>query len=118
MARRRFVATLEVEIEIEDSLLEAVLTDAWRAYFYVLHTPEDVADHLAPNLAQGRELTSLDGFADQPEGAASLVAVRMTSGASLVDDESSPSSRRRPTPCAPGQSQVRVLGQGRKGRRP
>jgi hypothetical protein len=32
---------------------------------YNFHTPEQVASHLAFNMIQGTELTSIDGYADQ-----------------------------------------------------
>lgn len=71
---RRFAVSCEVtcEIELSQSLLDAVLTDEWRARFYKLLFPVDVAQHLAFNLLQGRSLTSLDGFADRGPGEAQV----------------------------------------------
>jgi len=62
-----FTVTLTARIAIEESVFPAVLTDEWRKHFYPFHTPEDVAQHLALNLVQGRLMRELDGFADQPE---------------------------------------------------
>jgi hypothetical protein len=56
---------MDAEVSIDERLLEDVLTEEWRSSFYPLHTPADVAEHLAFNLIQGRSLSSLDGFADQ-----------------------------------------------------
>jgi hypothetical protein len=73
--KRRFSAVIYVEIEIDESLLTDVLTDEWQKNFYRLITAADVAGHLAYNLIQDRRLSSLDGFADQPEGAARILNV-------------------------------------------
>jgi len=75
--RRRFFVTMTAHIEISQELLDSVLTDEWRSTFYDhLREPEDIAEMLAFNLAQGREIKSLDGFADQPERAAKLLDFR------------------------------------------
>jgi hypothetical protein len=66
---------LDVEIEIDARLLAQVLTAKWRQRHYQLLTSSDVAGHLAYNMVQGRRLTSLDGFADQPEDAARVVDI-------------------------------------------
>jgi len=62
---RKFVVSLCVEVEIEQAVFDAVLTDEWRSQFYPFHTPADVAGNLAFCLAQGMSLSSLDGYADQ-----------------------------------------------------
>ncbi len=93
--RRRFSVRIDVEIEIDERLLASVLTEAWRAVFYRLLTAEDVASHLAYNLVQDRKLTSLDGFADQPEDAARILDI------DVVDDddvEEIPTGRPRKPP--------------------
>jgi hypothetical protein len=72
MRRFKVVKVLTVELSVDQRLLDEVLTDEWRASFYKLRTPADVADHLAYNLMQGRPLATLDGFADQPEERARL----------------------------------------------
>ena len=84
--RRRFLVTLEIEVGLDDALVKDVLTDEWASRFYSLRTAEDVAGHLAFNLIQGRKLSSLDGFADQPENRAEIGDVE------VVDAQASPSS--------------------------
>jgi len=60
--------TVFCTIEIAQSVLDGVLTDEWRAQFYALTTPQDVADHLAYNMVVHRAgLSQLDGFADHPD---------------------------------------------------
>lgn len=63
--RRKFLVQFSVEVEVEQALLDSVLTDEWRSQMYNFHTPEQVAGHLAFNFIQGTELTSIDGYADQ-----------------------------------------------------
>ena len=63
---RTFRVTLSVDIRLDERLLAAVLTDEWRGRFYPLSTPEQVAEHVALNVACGHRFDSLDGFADQP----------------------------------------------------
>ncbi len=81
--KRRFLAPILVEVEIDERLLTDVLTDEWRQNFYPLITAADVAGHLAYNLIQGRRLQSLDGFADQPEEAACLLNIDMDEATEL-----------------------------------
>ena len=71
--KRRFSVRLDIEIEVDACLLADVLTDEWQQRFYPLSTAEAVAGHLAYNLIQDRRLSSLDGFADQHEGAACIL---------------------------------------------
>lgn len=53
-------------IELDDAVIEAV-DDAWRAMFYNLRTPERIAAHIGYNLIlNGRSLSELHGWADQP----------------------------------------------------
>jgi len=66
MGTRKFCVSATIGIEVDDQLLEDVLTDEWRSRFYALLSAEDVAGHLAFNLIQGASLQQLDGFADQP----------------------------------------------------
>ena len=66
---------MTVEIEVDQRVFDAVLTDEWRAQYYRFHTPEEVGAHLAYNLIQGRTLSSLDGFADLPDDLARVIAV-------------------------------------------
>jgi hypothetical protein len=60
----RMLVTLK--IKVDQRLFDSVLTDEWRAQMYPFHTNEDVVKHLAFNMVHGRNLQSLDGFADQP----------------------------------------------------
>lgn len=74
----RFTGTMRLQvsytIDINESILAEVLTDTWRTQFYPLHTPTDVAEHLAYNfLCNGASLTQLDGFADRPWSDAFIV---------------------------------------------
>lgn len=64
---RRFIVTLEVAVDVEQSVIDRCLTAEWQSTFYPMRDAEDVAGHIAFNLAQGRSLCSLDGFADLPE---------------------------------------------------
>lgn len=73
--KRRFLVPINIEIEVDERLLTNVLTEEWRQNFYRLTNPSDVAGHLAYNLIQDRRLSSLDGFADQPESAARIIDV-------------------------------------------
>lgn len=72
---RKFEVTIEITVlvELEDAVIEAV-DDEWRSVFYSLHTPEAIAGHIAYNLAVNRwPLSSLDGWADQPDKNAKLL---------------------------------------------
>lgn len=73
--RRKFVVEFSIAIEIDPALLSSVLTDEWRSRFYDLHTPEAVAEHLAFNLLHGRQMRTLDGFADQDPDRARIVDI-------------------------------------------
>ncbi len=56
-----------VILSIDDAVISAV-DDEWRATFYLLETPEEIAEHLAYNaVANHANLSSLDGWADQPD---------------------------------------------------
>jgi hypothetical protein len=86
--RRRFLVRLLVEIDLDERLLADVLTDEWRQQHYAtVRTAEDVADHLAFNLVQGRSLATLDGFADQPEDRARLLGLEIEDPAVEVSVE-------------------------------
>jgi hypothetical protein len=73
---RRFLVPIQVEIEVDQRLIDDVLTSAWRTDHYPLHFAGDVAAHLAYNLVQGSQLPGLDGFADQPTDRARVVTIR------------------------------------------
>lgn len=60
-------------IELDDAVIEAV-DDEWRAMFYKLRTPEQIAGHVGFNLIVNRgRLSMLDGWADQPDGNACVL---------------------------------------------
>jgi len=61
-------------IELAQTVLDAV-DDDWRANFYSLNTPEDIAAHIARNMHAGMELSQMDGFADQPSTNAHLETI-------------------------------------------
>jgi hypothetical protein len=82
---RKFVVRIDVEIEVDQRVLDAVLTDAWRERFYRLWTPGDVAGHLAYNLTQGAALSGLDGFADQPDDRACVLSIDVDDDVTEVD---------------------------------
>jgi hypothetical protein len=70
--RRRFVVDFCVEVEVDQAVFDAVLTDEWRALFYPFYTPADVAGNLAYCFVQGTPISSLDGYADQDDKSASI----------------------------------------------
>lgn len=59
-------------IELDQEVIDRV-NDEWRSRFYKLHTPEDVASHIARNLAIGLRLHQLDGWADLSDDMAELI---------------------------------------------
>lgn len=71
-SRRKFVVGFCVEVEVDQAVFDAVLTDEWRAQFYPFFTPADVAGNLAFCLVQGMSISSLDGYADQDKNSASI----------------------------------------------
>ncbi len=94
--RRRFLCRLLVEIEVDERLLADVLTDEWRSLFYrSVQTAGDVADHLAYNLVQDRHLSSLDGFADQPEDRAIVLHIETEDPAEEIEPQVSPAAKTR-----------------------
>lgn len=81
MGKRRFELTFfmcgegvdTAIIELDDAVIEAV-DDAWRAMFYKLFTPEDIAAHVGFNLVVNHaRLSMLDGWADQPDENAKII---------------------------------------------
>lgn len=71
MAKRTFHVEFSGTLELDDSVIDAV-DDEWRAALYQLNTPEEIAEHIAYNLARGADLTQLDGWADQSDDKAKL----------------------------------------------
>ena len=52
-------------IELDEALIEAV-DDDWRSQLYDLHTPEEIASHIARNYFVNRiNIKQMDGWADQ-----------------------------------------------------
>ena len=69
MAKRKFVIRFDgvTEIELDDQVID-VVDDEWRSQLYNLHTPEDIAEHIAYNyIFNNDRLSSLDGWADQSD---------------------------------------------------
>lgn len=82
MAKRRFKLDFSVHgefvdsavIELDNAVIEAV-DDEWRAIFYDLHMPEEIAIHIGYNLIVNHwSLSSLDGWADQPDENARVIS--------------------------------------------
>lgn len=74
MARYVVELTIEVEMEIEPEVVAVALTREWQAHLYPMHGDADVLEMLAWNCAvKGRELTSLDGWADRADDDLSVV---------------------------------------------
>lgn len=75
MGKRKFRVSFEGEavIELDDAVIR-VVNDEWRASFYQLVTPEDIAKHIGYNMiVNNAALDDLDGWADQPEGNAQVL---------------------------------------------
>jgi len=62
----------DVIIELDEKVI-SVVDDEWRASLYDLHTPEEIAAHIAFNLVEGSCLSRLDGWADQPDENARII---------------------------------------------
>jgi len=58
--------TCEIILDIDQAVFDAV-TDEWRESLYDLKTIDDIVEHIAFNMIQGRKLSHLDGWADQPD---------------------------------------------------
>jgi len=75
-AKRRFRVDFgdrgDVTIELDEKVIN-VVDDVWRSQLYDLHTPEEIAAHIAANLVEGSRLSRLDGWADQPDENARIV---------------------------------------------
>jgi hypothetical protein len=74
MSTRTFTIHTSGEFELTlDEQVISVVDDEWRSQLYNLHTPEDIAEHIAYNLIfNGGYLSDLDGWADQPDSNAKL----------------------------------------------
>ncbi len=93
--RRKFYVSLCVEVEVEQAVFDAVLTDEWRSLFYPFYTPADVAGNLAYCLAQGMRLSSLDGYADQDEKSVTLGPIDIEDVQEIQTPKPTPKARPR-----------------------
>lgn len=77
MAKRIFKITLTADatIELDDAVFDTV-DDDWRAGFYNLKTPEEIAKHIAYNLIANKfRLSQMDGWADQVDDNAKVTGI-------------------------------------------
>lgn len=76
MSKRRFRVILhcdDIVIELDERVID-VVDDEWRNHLYQLTTPEEIAAHVAYNLVVNKwRLSTLDGWADQPDSNARIV---------------------------------------------
>ena len=75
MGKRKFYIQFVVSANLilDDQVIDAV-DDDWRDQLYNLHTPEQIASHIAYNMLANRaELSGMDGWADQPSKNAEIV---------------------------------------------
>ncbi len=75
MSKRQFKIEFAgtATIELDDQVID-VVDDEWRSSLYNLHTPEEIAEHIAYNFIFNIDrLSSLDGWADQPDSNARLI---------------------------------------------
>jgi hypothetical protein len=60
-------------IELDQKVID-VVDDDWRKHLYQLHTPEEIAEHIAYNLIVNNiPLTLMDGWADLSDDMARVV---------------------------------------------
>jgi hypothetical protein len=74
MSKREFMVEIrgDIIIRLDQAVIDAV-DDEWRSEFYGLWTTDDVVEHIAYNLFVNRiPLSSMDGWADQPNTNAEL----------------------------------------------
>ena len=74
MSKRIFIIEYNgsATIELDDQVID-VVNDEWRSQLYDLHTPEEIAEHIAYNfIFNSARLSDLDGWADQPDRNARL----------------------------------------------
>ena len=72
--RFRVEFTVTVDLDVAQDLIEEVMKPDWQKSFYTFARPEDVAAHLAYNVARNHaNLKSLDGFAHFGEGSLKVV---------------------------------------------
>ncbi len=63
MAKRRFEVTMTFVIEVDRKLIVEGMSKEFAECIVPLTSPERVAEHLAYNLIQHTDVSSLDGFA-------------------------------------------------------
>lgn len=54
---------VKVELEISDRVIKEALSPDWQKSYYKFENAQQVADHIAYNVARGAGVRSLDGFA-------------------------------------------------------
>jgi hypothetical protein len=65
--------TKTILLELDDKVIDAV-DDEWREELYNLHTPEEIAEMIGRcKILFDSNLSSLDGWADQPDENARLI---------------------------------------------
>ncbi|GAG42788.1 unnamed protein product, partial [marine sediment metagenome] len=75
MAKKKFEIIIRgrTVIELDEKVIDAV-DDEWRAQMYNLHTPEEIAGHIAYNLVLHKiRLTMVDGWANQDDSYAEVL---------------------------------------------
>src|SRR5258706_1482596 len=74
MGKRIFDFSFNVygKIEVDDDVIN-VVDDAWRKELYDLETPEEIIEMIARCMLQGADLSSLDGWANQPDKNARII---------------------------------------------
>lgn len=71
-----FDTTFELGVSVAlDQRVIDVVNDEWRSQFYDLYTAQAIAEHIAYNMAKGRRLSQMDGFANLPDEWAQLVSM-------------------------------------------
>jgi hypothetical protein len=63
---------IKYQIELDDEVID-VVDDEWRKSLYDLRTPEEIAEMIGSCLLQGWNLSSMDGWANQPDKNARII---------------------------------------------
>lgn len=83
--RFRVGFVVAVELDVSEKLIEEVMKPDWQKSFYTFTRPEDVAVHLAYNVARNHAtLQSLDGFAHLGSGHLKVVDEDWSEAAAVV----------------------------------
>ena len=64
--------TVTIKFELDDWVIN-VVDDNWREQLYDLKNEMEIAEHIGWNLVHGRNLSELDGWADQPDSNARML---------------------------------------------